>query len=130
MIDLDPLADMKLVRAEPETPALRRWIDAQPSEAWVTSELGRVEVLRAARRAGDEAVARARGLTDSLDLVPLDRTVQDAASEIGSALLRTLDVLHLASALVIVSEVSSFVSYDHRLAEAAKEVDLRVDAPG
>ncbi len=130
MIYLDSSAVMKLVRAEPETDALREWLEKNSAESLVTSELGRVEVLRAARRVDEPTVAQAQAVIDFFDLVPLDRAVQDRACAIGSALLQTLDALHLASALLIKGDVSSFASYDVRLAEAAADAGLPVVAPG
>lgn len=130
MIYLDSSALMKLVRSESETEALRSWLGAHPAESWVTSELGRVEVLRAARRVGEQALTQARAVINSCDLIPLDRAVQDAACGMGTTTLRTLDALHLASALVIKSDVTGFVSYDLRFAEAAAETGLPVVAPG
>jgi len=130
VIYLDSSAVMKLVRAEPETDALREWLEKNSAESLVTSELGRVEVLRAARRVDEPTVAQAQAVIDFFDLVPLDRAVQDRACAIGSALLQTLDALHLASALLIKGDVSSFASYDVRLAEAAADAGLPVVAPG
>lgn len=66
----------------------------------VTSELGRVEVLRAARRVGSQTLAEARLVVGDLDLVPLDRSVQDVACDIAHPRLGTLDALHLASAVL------------------------------
>ncbi|CAN5373987.1 type II toxin-antitoxin system VapC family toxin [soil metagenome] len=130
MIYLDSSAVMKLVRSENETEALRRWLGAHRAESLVTSELGRVEVLRAARRVGEQALTQAHAVINSFDLIPLDRAVQDSACGMGAAALRTLDSLHLASALLIKSDVTGFVSYDMRLAEAAAETGLSVVAHG
>lgn len=130
MIYLDSSAIMKLVRSESETEALRRWLGDQRAESLVTSELGRVEVLRTARRVGDHAVTQARAVIDSFDLIPLDRAVQDAACVMGTAALRTLDALHLASALAVREHVTAFVAYDHPLPSAARDAGLRVVAPG
>jgi hypothetical protein len=47
---LDSCAVMTVVRAEGEFDALREWLVTRADKAVVTSELGRVEVLRAARR--------------------------------------------------------------------------------
>ena len=98
MIYLDSSALMKLVRGEEETSELSEWLGRSPEQTLVSSELGRVEVLRAARRAGDRVLAEARAVVGDLDLVPLDRAVQDVASDMGHPLLRTHDALHLASA--------------------------------
>ena len=130
MIYLDSSALMKLVRQEDETAALGEWLDLRAEQPVVTSELGRVEVLRAALRVGDQVVAEARALLGDLDLVPLDRAVQDIACDIGDPLLRTLDALHLASALLLGDGLTTFVSYDHRLADAAHAAGLHVTTPG
>ncbi len=130
MIYLDSSAILKLVRAEPETAALREWLDLHPEQPLVTSEVGRVEVLRAARRVGSRVQAEARVLLGDLDLVPLDRAVQDLASDLGDPLLRTLDALHLASAVLLAEHLTALVAYDHRLVSAARSEGLNVAAPG
>ncbi len=130
MIYLDSSALMKLVRQEDETAALGEWLDRHPAQPVVTSELGRVEVLRAARRVGDLVLAEARAVMGDLDLVPLDRAVQDIACDIGDPRLRSLDALHLASALLLGAELTTFVAYDRRLADAAQSAGLVVAAPG
>jgi len=81
VIYLDSCALMKLVRREAETEALREWLDLRHEQPVITSELGRAEVLRAARRVGDPVLAGARAVVGDLIWVPLDRAVQDAACE-------------------------------------------------
>ncbi len=130
MIYLDSSALMKLVRQEDETAALGEWLDLHTEQPVVTSEVGRAEVLRAARRVGDLVLAEARAVIGDLDLVPLDRAVQDIACDIGDPLLRTLDALHLASALLLGADLTTFVAYDRRLADAAQSAGLVVAAPG
>jgi predicted nucleic acid-binding protein len=130
VIYFDSSALMKLIREEDETAALSEWLDAQRDTPVVTSELGRVETLRAARRAGDGVIAEARAVVGDLDLVPLDRGVQDLAAEIGDPLLRTLDALHLASAALLRDELTAFVAYDDRLLRAARAAGLPTRSPG
>lgn len=130
MIYLDSSALMKLIRREGESAALAEWLEGHLEEPVVSSELGRVEVLRAARRVGDVVVAEARAVVDELDLVPLDRAVQDVACDIGDPLLRSLDALHLASALLLGAGLTTFISYDHRLTDAAKAAGVLVATPG
>lgn len=130
MIYLDSSAILKLVRAEAETEALREWLTVRHDEPLITSELGRVEVLRAARRVGARAQAEARVLLGDLDLVPLDQAVQDLAADIGDSSLRSLDALHLASAVLLREYLTALVVYDHRLAGAAESEGLTVAAPG
>ncbi len=132
MIYLAPSALMKLVRREEETAALRDWLSVRPEQPVVTSELGRVEVQRAARRVGGRAPTEARAVLGDLDLVPLGRAVQDLACDIATPLLRTLDALHLASAVLLSDseELTAFIAYDHRLAVAAQAAGLVVATPG
>jgi predicted nucleic acid-binding protein len=127
---MDSSALMKLVRREAETDALSAWLNLRRELPVVTSELGRIEVLRAARRAGDPVLAEARAVVGDLDLVPVDRAVQDVACDIGDPLLRTLDALHLASALLLGDALTAFIAYDHRLAGGARAAGLAVCAPG
>jgi len=130
VIYFDSSALMKVIREEDETAPLSEWLSSQPDVPVVTSELGRVEVLRTARRAGREVMAEARAVVGDLDLVPLDRGVQDLAAEIGDVLLRTLDALHLASAVLLRDELTAFVTYDHRLVRAAQAAGLPTASPG
>ena len=129
MIYLDSSALMKLIREEEETGASRAWLIAHPELPIVTSELGRVEVLRAARRVGSKVLTEARAILGDIDLVPLDRGVQDLASDIGAPLLRTLDALHLASAVLLRDELTAFVAYDERLTDAAQAAGLPTTTP-
>jgi uncharacterized protein len=130
VIYLDSSALMKLIRMEDETAALRDWLSERPEQPVVSSELGRVEVLRAARRVGGRALTEARAVVADIDLVPLDRAVQDLASDIGDPLLRTLDALHLASAVLLSDELTVFIAYDQRLTSAAQAAGLVVATPG
>lgn len=130
MIYLDSSALMKLIRREAETAALQSWLAERRSESAATSELGRVEVLRAAGRSGRQAFAEAHVVVGDVDLVPLDRGVQDLATAVGGPHLRTLDALHLASAMLLRDHLTAFVAYDERLLGAATEAGLPVHAPG
>ncbi|MGB3184982.1 MAG: PIN domain-containing protein [Ornithinimicrobium sp.] len=131
MIYLDSSAIMKLVRPEAETTALIEWLEHQTEEGFLTSELGRVEVLRAARRVGDESVVvQAHAVLAELDLITLDRVVQDLACDLAESGLRTSDALHLASALLLREHLDTFVAYDQPLALAARDSRLNVVAPG
>lgn len=130
MIYLDSSALMKLVRSETETVALGHWLDERSEQPMVTSELGRVEVVRAARRVSEQAATTARALIANVDLVALDSTVQDLACDIGDPLLRSLDALHVASAMLLIEDLTAFIAYDDRLLDAAQNCGLTVASPG
>lgn len=127
---LDSSALLKLLVEEPESVALADWIAQHPDVPAVSSELAIVEVVQGIRRLAPESVPEARTLVAQLDLVPLTGEVVTRAADVGDPLLRTLDALHLASALAVRESLTSFVAYDHRLAAAARAVGFDVLHPG
>ena len=129
MIYLDSSALLKLVHIEQETPALRAWLDTRPDAPLVSSELARVEVIRATRRINEAALPTAVAVLAALDLVPMTTELLNAAGEIGEPGLRSLDAIHLASASSIGAALTSFVVYDHRLADAAATAGLDTMMP-
>ena len=94
----------------------------------MTSIIGRIELVRVARRFA--AAEGARLLLAGLDTVPLVEHVADVAQTTGSVTLRTLDAIHLASALSVRDELIAFCCYGQRLLDAAGATGLPVYAPG
>lgn len=129
MIAFDSSALAKLVVREQETAPLRAWLAAREEAAWSASSLTRVEVVRAVARAQAAAVPAARRLLAGLDLVPLGPDVLELAADLGPPSLRSLDALHLATALSLGSALDAFVVYDERLAQAATDAGLPVVTP-
>ena len=127
---LDSSALLKLLVEEAESAALAAFVAGEAGMRAVSSELAVVEVVRAVRRVAPAAVADARSLVAQLDLVPLSGDVVAQATEVGGPLLRTLDALHLASALAVREALSFFVAYDHRLVDAARTAGFDVRHPG
>ncbi|MGH7903507.1 MAG: type II toxin-antitoxin system VapC family toxin [Candidatus Dormibacteraceae bacterium] len=130
---LDASALVKLVREEPESPGLRRFLaDADLASC----ELVLTELPRAIRRAGaadpswplDDLLERAGELLESLALLPLDRALLLAAGALAEPALRALDAIHVAAALDI-SPLGAFVSYDERQGAAARLAGLRTVRP-
>ena len=129
MIYLDSSALLKLLVEESESAALARWIRERSSTPMVSSELAKVEVVRAARRLRADVVPAARALVSQLDLIPLTGGLIEEAADAGGPLLRTLDAIHLASALSIRVDLTAFVAYDHRLLDAAEAAGLHPIRP-
>jgi predicted nucleic acid-binding protein len=127
---LDTSAIVKLVSPEAETDALIAAIAAWPDR--VTSCLARTEVHRALWRArASRAVrTRAEAVLSGLVLVRLDDAVIARASAFRDPALRSLDALHLAAALSLGDYPEAFVTYDARLARAARRQRLSVRHPG
>jgi predicted nucleic acid-binding protein len=128
LLYLDSSALVKLVQTEDESAALVRHLVDWPRR--ITSVASRVEVLRAARRAGGEvAVERARALLEHVALLELDGAVTAAAGAVEPARLGSLDAIHLGSALSLGEDLGGFVVYDLALADAARTAGLPVVVP-
>jgi uncharacterized protein len=129
MIYLDSAAVVKLVHAEAESQALRDWLDQRAEIGWVSSVLVEVESFRALARRTPEAIARLHPVLDLINLVDLDPAIRILAQAVTPASVRSLDALHLATALRMRGQLTSFVTYDKGLADAAAIAGLPVDAP-
>lgn len=124
---LDSSAVTKLVVAEPESAALAQRLSG---EVLVGSALLLTEVSRAVRRVlGRSHDAVLGEVLDLIDLVAIDRTVLSAAADLAPAGLRTLDAVHLASALALGDRLDVLIAYDDRLLEAARGAGLPVERP-
>lgn len=125
---LDSSAFVKLVVAEPESPALRRAITRWQQH--VSSTLLRTETIRALRRSGNSGqVPAARRLLRGVRMVRIDEPLLDRAADLEPGELRTLDAIHLASALEIGQDLGVMIAYDIRLKAAAQAYGLAVESP-
>ena len=125
---LDTSAVVKLFVEEPETRALRQELKRWPRRA--SSALLRVELLRAARRAGlPEVVQKARAHINDLFLIQIESAVLDRAANLTPDDLRSLDAIHLASAMSLEMDLGAIVTYDERMSQAGRELGLPVIAP-
>ena len=100
---LDSSAIVKLVIRESESSALRRFLRAYAIR--VSSELARVEVIRAVRLQDIEIRARALAVLSRIRLLRIDDDVISAAATMNPAVLRSLDAIHLASAQIFGTEL-------------------------
>jgi uncharacterized protein len=129
MIYLDSAAVVKLVHAEPESESLRRWLAERAEVGWLSSVLVEVESFRALARHSPESVARLHLVLDLIHLVDMTASIRRLAQTVAPVTVRSLDAIHLATALQLRADLTSFVTYDHRLAEAVRTSGLAVDAP-
>jgi hypothetical protein len=127
LIYLDSSALVKLVIAEPESPALRRYLRGERERA--SCALARVEVVRAVRAHGPVALTRARRLLQRISLVRIDDALLDAAATLDPGIVRSLDAIHLTAAQIFGDEMTALVTYDSRMATAATLLELQVAAP-
>lgn len=129
MIYLDSSAIVKMLIDEPESEALALWVATRADIPKVSSEIARVEVIRVCRRIDEDIVPGARRLLSGLDLVPITSEVIEQAAIAGDCTVRSHGAIHLASAMMLRSDLSAFVVYDRRLREAAEAEGLAVSGP-
>jgi predicted nucleic acid-binding protein len=129
LVYLDSSALVKLVLPERESAALFSTLQAYPLR--VASALIATEVPRAIRRVAPspEAMERSRSVVESIHLLRIDEAVLTQAAGLEPPGLRTLDAIHLATAVGLGDELLAFVSYDLRLIEAARALELPVLSP-
>jgi hypothetical protein len=127
LLYLDSSAIVKLVVPEPETKALRDLLRSWPER--VSSVIARIEVERVARRIGGGAIRRARSVLSRLALVEMDEAVVRTAAGLQPAELRTLDAIHLATALSLGEDLGVLCAYDARLGDASAAAGVEVVAP-
>lgn len=124
---MDTSAFVKAPLGEPHAQAL-----AAAADEWgmyASSALLRVEAVRACRRAGDDAVAAVSGALRRVVLIPVDDEVLEAAALLGDPGVRSLDAIHLATAMALGDDLGMVFTYDARLSEAALALGLPVSSP-
>lgn len=126
---LDTSAAVKLVVADPGSTALRKVLEGATTPV-VSSDLLRTELMRATRRGAPDQMVQARAVLDSLVLLTLSTAVFERAGELEPGLLRSLDALHLAAALELGDDLDGLITYDDRMASAARAFGISVVAPG
>jgi uncharacterized protein len=91
--------------------------------------LTEIESFRALARYAPEAVSRLPAVLDQIDLIDLDQRIRMLARTATPATVRSLDAIHLGTALHVRSALTSFVTYDKRLLDAAQAAGLPIDSP-
>ena len=126
---VDTSAFLKMVGRETHSAAMRRFAKQNDGNL-VSSDLMRTEAIRTSRRHSKAALTETRTRLEVLTMLSLTPEVFDRAAELDPGILRTLDALHLSSALSLGDELDGIVTYDLRMAEAAAIHGVRVIAPG
>lgn len=124
---LDSSALVKLAVREPDTDALRKHLRRR--RLWVSSALSRTEVLRALLPGGEDALVAGRGVLARCDLVRVNDRILNLAGTLAPPGLRSLDAIHLATAERLRTEISEILTYDVRMADAARALGYNVATP-
>lgn len=126
---LDSSALVKLMVREDETSALE--VDLVDRDGLVTSSLAMVECRRAAGRARNRRVLqRVSEVLDAVYLLDLTAPILEAAAGLRPAPVRSLDAIHIATALSVGDADLEVITYDERMAEAVRANGLHVAQPG
>ena len=96
---LDSSAFVKVVVRERGSAALRAFLAGSDARR-VSSALLRTEAMRAVRDLGPDALAAVREGIRRVDLIGIDDRILDVAGSLPPGVLRTLDAIHLATALL------------------------------
>ncbi|MGM7667773.1 type II toxin-antitoxin system VapC family toxin [Microbacterium sp. A93] len=134
LIYLDTSAVLKRVFQEDESEALRDAISRAVAEGngLISSALTRVELGRSMRRRID--AMSLQSLNTAFDLAmgdiafaPMVSAVVESARIIGPPMLRSLDAIHLATAIAVGAQ--EMWTYDERLATASEEIGIAPRMP-
>jgi len=125
---LDTSAAAKVLVDEPESEALVDYLDSLPADAGaISSILLETELRRLALRL-DLAQSAVSDLLGRVALVEAQRSLFYEAGLLPGPTLRSLDALHLATALRV--DASVVLAYDNHLLAAARGLGLEVVSPG
>jgi predicted nucleic acid-binding protein len=120
---LDASAFVKLVLDEPESVALDAALD---DWLWTSSALLDVDATLAVRRRDPARLDALKALLGAVRIIEIDADIRRAAGELTDPGLRSLDAIHLATALSLGDRCGAFFAYDERLITAARAHGLPV----
>jgi len=123
---IETSAFLKLVVAEQRSSSMRRWF-GEHNPCW-SSELLRTEALRAASRLRVDP-ADVEDILENVSLILPAVSTFRAAALVRPIAVRSLDALHIATALEIGLDLEGLVTYDERVIQGAREASLRVVSP-
>lgn len=124
---LDPSAFLKLILDEPESTVLMRWLEGWPERT--SSRLLWLEAVRAIRRYRPDGFENLRRLLSAIELVSVDDDILETAALLQPLTLRSLDAIHLATAMTLGDTLGMLVTYDRRMIDAAQTLGLPVASP-
>lgn len=107
---------------------MREWLDERIDSPWTSSALLEVEAFRTLARYAPESASRLHHVLDLMNLIDIDVSIRILAQTVKPATIRSSDAIHLATALR--ARPTSLITYDKRLADAAREAGPTVEMPG
>jgi uncharacterized protein len=125
----DTSAVIKLLVEETYSRAFAAFYDSHTDAEWVSSALLKIEVTRAVARAMPALLPDARDLLTAFSFIAMDDDIVEGAVNEPDRRLRSLDVIHLATARVLARDLDGIATYDDRLAAAAADAGLATISP-
>lgn len=122
---LDSSVALRAVLNVPECAAVRAWLDAS-DHTLVSSRLLQTELIRVLRREG-RPTTDAAPLLDRVGLVDISRETHSVAESIERH-VKTLDAMHLATALLLGSPIV-VATHDRTMATVAGHLGMAVTDP-
>ena len=124
---LDSSAVLKFIFSEEESTAARKEIRG----VLYSSELVRVEVMRAVLRIEPELEERALAVLSKIRIIKMKSGILVQAERLPNHVkIRGMDAIHLASANTLGRLGHTVVTYDKNMAKAAKALGFSVESPG
>lgn len=128
MLYFDSSALINLVVERDPVEDLIEFIDGHSKTPMGTSTIGFTETVRGAAEHGQYPTLMAE-LEANFSELALTEEIRDLAAHLPGW-IRTLDALHVATALSIGDYLTVLISYDRRMLAIAKEQGLPVASPG
>lgn len=125
LVYLDSSVALRTILDVPERERLQSWM-ATPGAGFLSSRLLRTEVVRVLRRDG-RPLSDATPLLDRVGLLDITRETHAVAESIERH-VKTLDALHLATAL-LVGEPVTVATHDATMKVVAEQLGLLVTDP-
>jgi predicted nucleic acid-binding protein len=125
---LDTSAFVKLCWPEPGSEVLHGYLRQWPLR--VSAVLLCTEALRAALRQPAARVEQTQRLLERMPMMEVDRTLFRQAGLLGPSTMRSLDAVHIATAMSLGPDLGVVITYDERMAAAARLFGLPVASPG
>ncbi|MDO5503865.1 MAG: type II toxin-antitoxin system VapC family toxin [Actinomycetia bacterium] len=125
LVYLDSSITVRAVLDVPERARLRAWLDSAET-TFVSSRLLRTEMIRVLRRE-DRPLSDADPVLDRVGLIDITRDVHAVAESIERH-IRTLDALHIATALLVGDNIT-MATHDSAMKAVAQSAGLEVNDP-
>ena len=124
---IDSSALITIIFDEADAKAMKTFIGS----TFYTSQITRVEVIRAVFRIAPEREKVARELLETLTIVPMRPAILTQAERLPEKInIRGMDAIHLATANTLdFLRINGVITYDKQMAKGARELGFEVFAP-